>query len=404
MEFRFRAGDVRPVHPATSIASAVTVPYSYLTMPAVREDFLGAAGEVGRTSIARSVSLMNPIQRSIEKKRIREEMYVRDVVERRMLEEEVRRELEMERFLGIGRHSTEWVLRDRNTMASIVSGTTLADARGVCRLNGASQSGFYGARSLEALPQWNGMWNFSAFTVEMLDHTKSHSPSNVQVRQSNNKRKAAIVSASNKVPKLLPKEWSCALCQITATTEKNLNDHLDGKKHKSKLAVLGHTEKEIKSNSESIFLNQTRGVNEEHKTSMIQVDGKMQSVVKKGIYLWCELCEMKCDSSNMLMTHLHGKKHCAEMKLKSEQNPSPAVTNTCNTKPQKTDSEELPNVVKKGNYLWCKLCNLECNSSVVMTKHLSGKKHHSLMKLQKAIGLAKLEKVPSPGGPTTCKH
>lgn len=136
---------------------------------------------MGRTNIARSVSLMNPIQRSIEKKRIREEMYVRDVVERRMLEEEVRRELEMERFLGIGRHSTEWVLRDRNTMASIVSGTTLADARGVCRLNGASQSGFYGARSLEALPQWNGMGNFSAFTVEMLDHTKSHSPSDVQV-------------------------------------------------------------------------------------------------------------------------------------------------------------------------------------------------------------------------------
>lgn len=230
----------------------------------------------------------------------------------------------------------------------------------------------------------------------------------IQVQQSNNKRTAAIASASNKVPKLLPPEWSCALCQITATSEKGLNAHLDGKKHKSKLAVLGDTEKEIKSNSESIFLNQTRGVKEEHKTLMIQVDGNMHNVVTKGIHLWCELCKIKCNTSNLMMTHLRGKKHRAVLELqkaihvqKSEQNPSPSGINTCNTKPLKPDSEELPNVVKKRNFLWCKLCNLECNSSVAMMKHLSGKKHHALMKLQKVIGLAKLENVPSQPGATT---
>lgn len=136
---------------------------------------------MGRTSIARTVSLMGPIQRSIEKERIREEMYVRDVVERWILEEEVRRELEMERFMGMGRHSTERFLRGRDAIASIVSGTALADARGVCQLNGASQSGFDGARFFEALPQRNGMGDFSPLPAEMLDRTKSHSSPNVQV-------------------------------------------------------------------------------------------------------------------------------------------------------------------------------------------------------------------------------
>jgi len=42
-------------------------------------------------------------------------------------------------------------------------------------------------------------------------------------------------SSSQKKPK---KEWSCALCQIVATSEKGLTDHLQGKKHKVKAASL----------------------------------------------------------------------------------------------------------------------------------------------------------------------
>ncbi|KAK9187246.1 hypothetical protein WN944_018638 [Citrus x changshan-huyou] len=35
-----------------------------------------------------------------------------------------------------------------------------------------------------------------------------------------------------------PKEWSCALCQVTATTERGLDVHLQGKKHKAKEKLL----------------------------------------------------------------------------------------------------------------------------------------------------------------------
>ena len=33
-------------------------------------------------------------------------------------------------------------------------------------------------------------------------------------------------------------EWSCALCQVSTTSEQSLNDHPQGKKHKSKASKL----------------------------------------------------------------------------------------------------------------------------------------------------------------------
>ena len=57
---------------------------------------------------------------------------------------------------------------------------------------------------------------------------------------SDSKRKAttaptvpmADLSAGSKKPKTM--EWSCSLCCITATSERALNDHLQGKKHKTR--------------------------------------------------------------------------------------------------------------------------------------------------------------------------
>lgn len=35
-----------------------------------------------------------------------------------------------------------------------------------------------------------------------------------------------------------PKEWNCAICGVSATSEKSLNDHLHSKKHKAKETAL----------------------------------------------------------------------------------------------------------------------------------------------------------------------
>lgn len=43
------------------------------------------------------------------------------------------------------------------------------------------------------------------------------------------------ITSLQKKPK---RYWSCALCHVTTTSEKGLNDHLRGKKHKGKEAAL----------------------------------------------------------------------------------------------------------------------------------------------------------------------
>jgi len=63
------------------------------------------------------------------------------------------------------------------------------------------------------------------------------------------KRKADASSATTKLTKLqnassatteptkqqtVVRDWSCALCLVSATSEAGLNQHLEGKKHKSK--------------------------------------------------------------------------------------------------------------------------------------------------------------------------
>ena len=50
------------------------------------------------------------------------------------------------------------------------------------------------------------------------------------------KRKADASSATTKPTKLQTavRDWSCALCQVSTTSEAGLNQHLKGKKHKAK--------------------------------------------------------------------------------------------------------------------------------------------------------------------------
>ncbi|KAL2946846.1 hypothetical protein AAZX31_20G039000 [Glycine max] len=51
------------------------------------------------------------------------------------------------------------------------------------------------------------------------------------------KRKAItppVVDESESMEKKPKQEWSCSLCQITASREKQLNGHRQGKKYKAK--------------------------------------------------------------------------------------------------------------------------------------------------------------------------
>uniref|UniRef100_A0ACD5Z8A4 Uncharacterized protein n=1 Tax=Avena sativa TaxID=4498 RepID=A0ACD5Z8A4_AVESA len=152
------------------------------------------------------------------------------------------------------------------------------------------------------------------------------------------------------------KDWSCALCQVTATCEAGLNEHLEGRRHKAKLAQCGASKviSDDKNNSRKVSGNKsvTDPCNAPKKICIL-VDGVMHEVVQKNNYLWCDRCKVRCDSNLTMAGHLRSKKHsklnkvwtsieAVRTNIKTNEDlisPSESKVNT-------NDSTDIPGVIK----------------------------------------------------------
>ncbi|XP_064948509.1 uncharacterized protein LOC135598517 isoform X1 [Musa acuminata AAA Group] len=321
MEFRRRSGEEDP--PSGLPAN----PFSFCADGHIRErplrvSFLGFSGDLARAREAAPISLMNPLQRAIEKERIREEI-LREMTARRILEEEVRRELEVE--LATARAHTER-LRDQKKFASVASDPKRRGEHGRCLLTVPPEAGSDEVGTLGAPPMITEKKDSQMPALD-LDQNSNNSTSYSEVQPSDDmisekKRKVAANATPNKAPRLATKDWGCALCRVTATGEMALNEHLQGKRHKAKVAALQAVKTGAKmkggntcSQPDMDVANEEGSPNNEPKIVNIAVDGKMHQVLQKGTFLWCEHCNVKCNSHIMMTTHLSGKKHRALMKL-----------------------------------------------------------------------------------------
>ncbi|KAM0844760.1 hypothetical protein ACQ4PT_056825 [Festuca glaucescens] len=172
------------------------------------------------------------------------------------------------------------------------------------------------------------------------------------------KRKADTIvgpTVPKKVQKLT-KDWSCALCQVSATCEAGLNEHLEGKKHKAKFAQCG-TSKVItdsKDNLRKITGNKS-GIEpcDEPKKICILVDGELHEVVQKNNYLWCDRCKVRCDSNVTMAGHLRSKKHNKRNKVWSsieavrmDTKINEDLSSSCESKVNTNDSTETQALIK----------------------------------------------------------
>ncbi|CAM0951414.1 unnamed protein product [Alopecurus aequalis] len=90
-----------------------------------------------------------------------------------------------------------------------------------------------------------------------------------------------------------PMKWSCAVCQVQATCEQNLQQHYIGQKHLSNVATLGVTTK-ASGQMAKTEAEPSLGI-EQKKTSSIK---------------WsCSICKANGTSQSTLETHLKGKRH-----------------------------------------------------------------------------------------------
>ncbi|XP_011083947.1 uncharacterized protein LOC105166331 isoform X2 [Sesamum indicum] len=282
-----------------------------------------------------SNDLHKAIQREIEKECIRAEITMSEIMRRRSLEDEVRRELMMDWGLALLRGSNGFpfgsstvttdspqtlrlpIMETRNEGKSLEEIIVLS--LGKERSNGRCESGGF-----EALPYQRG-------------------PSNLRISEANpdqnisgSKRKAATppsgavaieFSSDGVLRKKAKEEWSCALCRVSATSELALNKHLGGKKHKSKEAALRahnaaknysigllpkkETREASSTRDDLLLLQKNLNSNNLKKNQRVIVKKvKRKTNQKKKKYkFWCEMCLVGVSSRKAMNDHSNGKKH-----------------------------------------------------------------------------------------------
>ncbi|XP_021814007.1 uncharacterized protein LOC110756842 isoform X2 [Prunus avium] len=263
------------------------------------------------------------IERQLEKEKIREEIMAAE--RRRLLEAEVRRELMLERDIAMRR-------------AAAADGLAFD----------------HHPRLL------HHPLDHDRFATSLINNHNLIPLAKPDPNLSGVKRKTPPTAGASELPptglKKKPKEiWSCAMCQVSARSQKVFNQHLNGKKHKANEARL-RAQKLGKSSSSAPLSKQTAKFSEpeeiresldpsdgldekmqdactskekkeelpmendqcrenlkiKDEVEVVQGPGRKEAVRKKKFKFWCERCKVGAYSPNVMLAHMTGKKHIAK--------------------------------------------------------------------------------------------
>ncbi|KAK9098162.1 hypothetical protein Syun_025207 [Stephania yunnanensis] len=391
MDFSLQSEDNKSVY-SVSPTSATN---SYFTEQALRVGLMG--GEIKRVDFA--------IQRQIEKERIRQEIIAAEIIRRRELEMEVRRELAMEREMALrrgdhgacsrGLSSVMWpqenarfpalLSRNRDDIASnertaIPSGNT--EVGSLDRLpfqrpeaakvgnndRGPARQVMFMVRIylpvvivlVECGLFLSVLIGFSAVLVEDCSFYQIEMAKPTTGDFIGTKRKLAAVGASELNPiiakKKAAKDWNCALCKVSATSEQGLKEHLEGRKHRAREAELGAKKITEKHPKEPMSLeNKPERPNKKPAKKLeanVKLGKKKQKVPekKKKYRYWCEDCSVGTHSQKVMAGHQMGKKHMGRVQAQKRSGGSVSSTSVlADNKPEKVDDLEERNEEAAGN-------------------------------------------------------
>ncbi|XP_057508484.1 uncharacterized protein LOC130791363 [Actinidia eriantha] len=383
MESKFQAidGQSPPCIPSSSSMS-------YFTEQAIRAGYSGP--NFGRASefFRNPSDVREAIQRELEKERIREEIIAAEIARKRMLEEEVRREMMLEREMALLR-------ADR---LSLFSGSSSLFEPRFSRLTQSEGRSLEErlALSLEQRLGYQGRPAIGGFETMPFQRssepkiTEVKSPSEVSKEKEKEKEKEKIIflakpetnlsgakrkavtppmAGASDVPSIGSKkkskeEWSCAICQVSATSEHGLNEHLQGKKHKSREAGL-RAQRTGKNYEIGLFPKKTKPI------KLLELSDNQNSQQ-----------EEKLEGEVLL----HKKSITDDVKSNNEL----AMRAIQDTKTKNGDwlQKTQENVDEKKNRFkfWCEMCQVGAFSEKVLNKHRKGKKHMGRLLVLDRIG------------------
>ncbi|KAK9098179.1 hypothetical protein Syun_025224 [Stephania yunnanensis] len=318
------------------------------------------------------------LMRQWEKERIREEIIAEEILRRRELELEVRRELAVEREFA-RRRAAEAL----SPSASPAGFTGTLPPAGVAdhALVGSSGNLPFQRPAMPATPtptasMLAGLGNGHAGKVVFLANptTRPDIISSTDAKVYNVGDKKFIVTSRKKKPN----EWGCALCKVSASSKQALNEHLQEKKHLENAAKLKANKSAKKQSSSASWAEKKTYGTVIHKKHM----GGPKS--KQGKNQWyCSLCQISTTCKQGLNDHFQGKGHKAK---EAEQMPNKSICNPTNEshsmrQMKKTDKQEAKQVVEDVNEnltaFRCQVCNVTCSSEIDFASHQKGKSHRA---------------------------
>ncbi|KAI7987202.1 hypothetical protein LOK49_LG13G02778 [Camellia lanceoleosa] len=221
------------------------------------------------------------IAREMEKRRIREEILtVEQLLRRRELEAEVVREIMMEReifmqqgslglplaadsllrrpegqgFLSLGRRHGFGIGERSVTGLSWQEGRSDGTLSMVRQEGGGALGGSLFQCQPEAAMATHGIAIKPIYDLSKGQVLPMVKPTNSSVAGIKRKFEALVAECGDGTPsvnvgKEIQKEWSCVLCHVTATSERNLQEHLKGRKHKAKERALRESNTKVNNNA-----------------------------------------------------------------------------------------------------------------------------------------------------------
>ncbi|KAK9130347.1 hypothetical protein Sjap_010834 [Stephania japonica] len=357
MDFGVQSEDNKSVY---SI-SPTSAPSSYFTEQALRAGFMG--NEIRRVDFGAGGDHLRvdfAIQRQIEKERIRQEIIAAEIIRRRELEMEVRRELAMEREMALRRG-------DRGGCSRGLSlGMWPQDTARFPALLGRNRDDIV-SDERTAVPSGNievGSLNRLPFqrpeAPKVGDNGKGPPGQVMFVAKPTSgnfigtKRKLAAIGASELNPviakKKAAKDWNCALCKVSATSEQGLKEHLEGRKHRAREADMGVkkiTEKQPKEptslDNKPERADQKPSKKQEPNVKVTKKNQRVPEKRKKFRY-WCEDCKVGTHSQKVMAGHLKGKKHQGRVQAQKRSGGSVSSTSVlADDKREKEDDLEERN-------------------------------------------------------------
>ncbi|KAL1288815.1 hypothetical protein HN51_057283 [Arachis hypogaea] len=189
----------------------------------------------------------------------------------------------------------------------------------------------------------------------------------------------------------------CTICNIVCNSQDVYNKHIAGKKHAAQVALMSN-------NGIGPYIAA-------FKSQGIGPWKKAPKKVKVMQPVWCDTCKVTCNSRDMYVSHLAGKKHLKNLekqskpeasanaaklligpqekpntdKVKSEEKPDTDKPKAKKAKDLDIEAKKLK-VVEGGtaadSVRTCTACNVVCNSETVFNAHLIGHKHAAMVKKQ----------------------